>query len=177
MDVHTQEQYIFIHDAILEWVTCGDTQINASEFRAALHTLKSKTQSGETGFEHQFGVSCVPVEQPQAHGMHVHNVEHCPVLFQILEKVSPKPAEAKAVAAQNNHEKNRSMEFPPGISTVALTNYNSITCLCTLCPVDKWRVVLKGESPDYICASTVHVSFSCDYSYRDTYVYRPPGPS
>jgi len=59
MDVHTQDQYTFIHNAILESVMCGDTQINASEFGAALHTLKSRTQSGETGFEHQFGVSCV----------------------------------------------------------------------------------------------------------------------
>ena len=62
MDVHTQDQYIFIHDAILESVMCGDTQINASEFKAALHTLKSRTQSGETGFEHQFGVSCVSMQ-------------------------------------------------------------------------------------------------------------------
>jgi len=57
MDVHTQDEYIFIHDAILESVMCGDTQINASEFGAALLTLKSRTQSGETGFEHQFKVS------------------------------------------------------------------------------------------------------------------------
>jgi len=51
MDVHTQFQYIFIHDAILESVMCGDTQINASDFGATLHTLKSRTQSGETALK------------------------------------------------------------------------------------------------------------------------------
>ena len=61
-NIHTQDQYIFIHDAILESVMCGDTQTNASEFRAALHTLKSRTQSRGTGFEHQFGVSCVSMQ-------------------------------------------------------------------------------------------------------------------
>ena len=60
MYIYTQSQYIFIHDAILESVMCGDTQIDASELRAALHTLRSRTQSRQTGFENQFGVSCVP---------------------------------------------------------------------------------------------------------------------
>ena len=49
------------------------------------------------------------------------------MLCQILEKVSPNPAEAKAVAAQRNHQKNRSMEFPPGTSTVAITTYHHLT--------------------------------------------------
>ena len=39
---------------------CGDTQINASELRAALHALKSRTQSRKTELEHQFQVGCVP---------------------------------------------------------------------------------------------------------------------
>ena len=50
----------------------------------------------------------------------MYNVEHCLVLCQILEKVSPKPAEAKTVAAQKNYRKNRSMEFAPGTSPASL---------------------------------------------------------
>ena len=99
---------------------CGDTQINASELRAALHALKSRTQSRKTELEHQFQVGCVPMQHSQACGMHVHNVEPRPVLCQILEKVSPDPAEARAVAAWWNHKKNRSMEFAPGTSTAGL---------------------------------------------------------
>ena len=34
-----QDQYIFIHDAILESVTCGDTQIEASNLRVAMRKL------------------------------------------------------------------------------------------------------------------------------------------
>jgi protein tyrosine phosphatase len=49
--------------------------------------------------------------------------------------VSPNPREVKAVAAHSNSKKNSSMDFPP---------------------VDRWRVVLKGETPDYISASNVH---------------------
>ena len=35
-----------------------------------------------------------------------------------------------------------------------------------MCVVDKWRVVLKGETPDYVNASVAHVSSS-----TDTYMY------
>ena len=72
---------------------CGDTQINASELRAALNALKRLTSSRKTELEHQFWV---------------------------LEKVSPDLAEARAVTAWRNHKKNRSMEFPPGTSTACL---------------------------------------------------------
>ena len=47
------------------------------------------------------------------------------MLGQILEKVSSNPAEAKAVVAQRNHEKNRSMKFPPGIPTATCTTFFS----------------------------------------------------
>ena len=29
------------------------------------------------------------------------------------------------------------------------------------CSVDKWRVVIKGENPDYINASVAHVGYIC----------------
>ena len=56
--VHTlqQDQYVFVHDAILEAVTCGDTQIDASNLRTVMRKLKDRNQSGKTGFEHQFTV-------------------------------------------------------------------------------------------------------------------------
>ena len=31
-------------------------------------------------------------------------------------------------------------------------------CVVSKLTVDKWRVVLKGENPDYIHATSVHVS-------------------
>ncbi|CAI8052760.1 Receptor-type tyrosine-protein phosphatase alpha [Geodia barretti] len=48
--VQTVDQYIFIHDAILESVTCGDTQIASSDLRRAIQQMADK------GFAHQFAV-------------------------------------------------------------------------------------------------------------------------
>ena len=52
-----QDQYVFIHDAILEAVTCGDTQIESGNLRAKLKKMQKKNQSGKTEMELQFAVS------------------------------------------------------------------------------------------------------------------------
>ena len=49
---------MFIHDAILEYLTCGDTQINAADLRTAIADLNIQDElSGITGFQNQFAVS------------------------------------------------------------------------------------------------------------------------
>ena len=49
---------MFIHDAVLESLTCGDTQIPASGLSSAIEKLKEKdSETGRTGFEMQFHVS------------------------------------------------------------------------------------------------------------------------
>ena len=55
---HTQEQYVFIHDAVLESVVCGNTQIPADDFRTTLEALKriSAPDSEETGLQAQYNV-------------------------------------------------------------------------------------------------------------------------
>ena len=63
------------------------------------------------------------------HKVNMCTCEHCLVLRQILEKVSPNPAGAKTVAAQGNHQKNRSMEFLPGISPAGFTTALSHDCV------------------------------------------------
>ena len=55
--LHVQEQYVFIHDAVLEWLTCGDTQITPTNLRrelVRLDTVSADTQL--TGYEQQFKV-------------------------------------------------------------------------------------------------------------------------
>ena len=47
---------MFVHDAILEAVTCGDTQIDASDLRTTIQKLTKKTSSGRTSFELHFSV-------------------------------------------------------------------------------------------------------------------------
>ncbi|CAI8019241.1 Receptor-type tyrosine-protein phosphatase alpha [Geodia barretti] len=51
--VQTLDQYIFIHDAILESVTCGDTEIKAADLRRKLVKLKRKDDSGLSGLDLQ----------------------------------------------------------------------------------------------------------------------------
>ncbi len=47
-----------IHDAILEAVTCGNTQIPAADFLSASHQLREVDRfTGITGVESQFHVS------------------------------------------------------------------------------------------------------------------------
>ncbi|CAI8048765.1 Receptor-type tyrosine-protein phosphatase F [Geodia barretti] len=53
--VQNLEQFIFIHDAILEELVCGETQIDASGFTAAMDDLSQQhILTNTTGFEKQF---------------------------------------------------------------------------------------------------------------------------
>ena len=52
-----QDQFIFIHDVILESVMCGDTQVKSCDLRPSIRRLTDKdVQTGKTGFETQFEV-------------------------------------------------------------------------------------------------------------------------
>ena len=53
-----QEQYVFIHDAILESVTCGDTEISSANLRLALKKLiKKNPQDNTSPLQTQFKVN------------------------------------------------------------------------------------------------------------------------
>ena len=57
-----QDQYIFIHDAILESVTCGDTQIEASNLRVAMRKLNEVPHNSTgNGYQQQFSVRAVNI--------------------------------------------------------------------------------------------------------------------
>ena len=47
--VQTEDQYIFIHDAVLEAVTCGDTEIPARSLHVRLDNLLSSAGGGRPG--------------------------------------------------------------------------------------------------------------------------------
>ena len=53
-----QDQYAFIHDAVLEALICGDTRIPASDLRQVVESLTQRDEEngGKTGFEQQFQV-------------------------------------------------------------------------------------------------------------------------
>ena len=52
----TQDQYVFIHDALCDYITCGDTSVLAYELRTALHSLQKVDDMGQSGFRRQFEV-------------------------------------------------------------------------------------------------------------------------
>ena len=56
--VYMQEQFVFIHDAVLEYLICGDTQIPTPDLNEALHCLQQCDERKQnTGFGIQFQVS------------------------------------------------------------------------------------------------------------------------
>ena len=58
MSLSFQPQYTFIHDAIDEYLTCGDTSIAVTNIRVAMVTLsKCSASTSETGYHTQFEVS------------------------------------------------------------------------------------------------------------------------
>ena len=105
-----QEQYIFIHDAILESVTCGDTRIDAGNLRASLNQLLKKNQSGRRAMDLQFAVSTSVIMHHGKSAMLLN------IFYQILDQVSLNPKDTKCVSAKQNPKKNRSADFLPGKS-------------------------------------------------------------
>ena len=48
---------MFIHDALCDYITCGDTSVPAHELRVVIDTFERVDQStGRTGFQEQFAV-------------------------------------------------------------------------------------------------------------------------
>uniref|UniRef100_A0A8C2DZX4 Receptor-type tyrosine-protein phosphatase kappa n=1 Tax=Cyprinus carpio TaxID=7962 RepID=A0A8C2DZX4_CYPCA len=88
--VQTEEQYIFIHDAILEACLCGETAIPMCEFKAAYYDMiRIDSQSN----------SC-----------------HLKDEFQTLNSVTPQPQpeDCSIALLPRNHDKNRFMDnLPP----------------------------------------------------------------
>ena len=83
-----QEQYIFVHEAVLEIITCGDTEITSNTFASQLVELKQPVdpQTGETRLQTQFA---------------------------ILSKVTPSPDDVIKEMAESHSDKNRSDEYLP----------------------------------------------------------------
>jgi hypothetical protein len=78
---------MFVNDAILEAVTCGETQIDASNAHHVINKMKiTDPHTHRTAFEEQFNV---------------------------LEQVTQKPNEIRRDTALTHQDKNRSDKFLP----------------------------------------------------------------
>ncbi|KAL5486438.1 hypothetical protein EMCRGX_G018913 [Ephydatia muelleri] len=53
--VQTEDQYVFLHDALDEYITCGETDVAVSNLRARMNKLRKHIpEKGITGFMEQF---------------------------------------------------------------------------------------------------------------------------
>ena len=85
--IQFQIQFIFIHDAVLEVLTCGNTEITSNTFISEVKELKQSVETSETGLQTQ---------------------------FRILSQVTPGPDDVIKETAESHPDKNRSDKYLPG---------------------------------------------------------------
>ena len=54
---YLQQQYAFIHDAVVDHINCGANEVEATQVMTEIKKLSKKHEKGETGFEEKFKVS------------------------------------------------------------------------------------------------------------------------
>ena len=102
----TQEQYIFIHDAIFEVVSCGDTQIDAGNFYRYFHKINKHYPGTHLDeFENQYKVCSYTIGDS--------NDTYILSILQVLERISPKPVEVEQSIGLKYSTKNRSEHYLP----------------------------------------------------------------
>ena len=87
---YSQEQYIFLHNALLEYLTCGNTRVSASQLEQELVQLtQPRSLSGHSELEEQFVMLC---------------------------KISPLPNHTHCSVALHNPMMNRNTDYLPSES-------------------------------------------------------------
>ena len=52
-----QEQYVFLHQAVMEALSCGNTEVAPQDLRITMNKLaRTKNSSKQTGYEQEFKV-------------------------------------------------------------------------------------------------------------------------
>ena len=78
---------MFLHDAVFDAITCGDTEITTDKYQSVLKTLKAvNTETGSSGLESQ---------------------------FTLLSQVTVNPNDVLCDTAKSHYDKNRSKDYLP----------------------------------------------------------------
>ena len=153
---YMQDQFTFIHDAILESVTCGDTQILATNLRTTIAKNDSKNQPH--GFQYQFKVCrfCM------VRGRYT-------LIFSLWRSWSRfLPTLRRFTVVGHSTAQTETVV----INIFLVSSHCELGCVCynnyhiLFFSADRWRVVLKGEQPDYIHAVNINVSLKMIYIYE-----------
>ena len=159
----TQEQYRFIHDAILESIVCGKTQVNSGELRSMIEIMKMIDPATEkTKFQAQFDVRMTLISSTKTTPCLITIllwIFITPIYYiQVLQQVTPDLEGTKTIAAQKNEDKNRLAKYLPRKMKWSCLYYVMFAYM--LLTADNHRVVLKQEesAADYIHATFVNVS-------------------
>uniref|UniRef100_A0A670ZM14 protein-tyrosine-phosphatase n=1 Tax=Pseudonaja textilis TaxID=8673 RepID=A0A670ZM14_PSETE len=164
--VQTEEQYVFIHDAILEACLCGDTSVLASQVRSVYYEMNKL--------------------DPQTNSSQIKEE------FRTLNMVTPtlRVEDCSIALLPRNHEKNRCMDvLPPDrclpflitidgessnyINAALMDSYKQPSAfIVTQHPLpntvkDFWRLVL-----DYHCTSIVMLNDLCPQYWPENGVHR-----
>ncbi len=118
-----------MHDAVLEMVLCGFTEIVAENLKTEIERLEQKELSKSiTGFEHEFGVSCTFSYVTEVNSWNIKGTNTCQQLFLQLSEVSLSflaiqklasvchpliPEECMVALLQKNKTKNRDSNIYP----------------------------------------------------------------
>ena len=149
---YMQDQFTFIHDAILESVTCGDTQIAATNLRTTIAKMKRNDSKNQPhGFQYQFKV-CMST---------LHGKGSLPSHFSLCRSWSRFLPTLRRFTVVGHS----TAQTEIAVTNIFLVSFHcELGCLCynnyhiLFFPADRWRVVLKGEQPDYIHAVNINVS-------------------
>ena len=85
---HTQNQYVFLHNAVLESIMCRETEMPIENLASKIEKLNQNESGKPCGFETQFS---------------------------LLSKVTPNPDDVVSSIASEHGDKNRSSNYLPGI--------------------------------------------------------------
>ena len=85
-----QDQYAFIHDALSDYISCGDTSVMAHELRIVIDEMK-KEDKGTSGFENQMAYTIIHTFNALyqevgalCHYILLTQISHCIVLLELL---------------------------------------------------------------------------------------------